>query len=300
MTKTINEKLKALKQEYSVELLDRTRAGQSKQLSDFLENHLKGNATVLLDEKINKLQQRLEQDIFVISSYGGAKTRLDESHACSAVKASSVLVGAKLQEKCKILDNHLKYQRLIFDELQSITEETIHRKYALVEAQMWNQYYKELISAQQSVPAFDDTFLDEEDGDCCDIIDDLKQEEEIQEMLKITYASIKNVEELRLRDEMDKLSSALQKELDEFIADVDNELELVFKNIDSVSLASQHITARNFEASEIISQIDEVNADLKGLSDQLESGLVISSVSASISNMHIPLLVCHGKDTAFR
>lgn len=273
MTKIVASKQhQALKQEYSTELLERTRAGQSRQLSEFLDNHLKGNATVLLEEKIGQLEQKLERDISDISCFGGVKRAIQE-YSSRGPESGPI---SRLQAKCKILNNHLDYQRMVFEELDLITQQSIHRKYTVVEASLWNQYYQELSEAKQSEPAFDDTFLDEEEGedDHLEIVEELKLEEEIQEMLKITYTTIKNIEELQLKNEMEKISSVLQEKLDIYIADVDKELELVFKHIDSVSQLSLDASARNAEAFEIISQIERINIDLDALSGQLEGGLV--------------------------
>lgn len=271
MTKTIAELNQSLESQYSAELLERSVNSKRKQLHDMLENQLHGNIKVLIDEKIAKMEQKLDSAISVslVQLAGGAAF----VYEASEIHKSGKVLDMRLKEIKSASENVLlllETREVVAKELTALNTQIAHRLYASFEASVWKEYYQDLSCLQSDQDLdYDDDLVDDDD------LGSLRVEEEVQELLNDTHSSIIQVEHKKLILKLCTVDSVFEEMVTACIKKLDAELDITFKQIDIVSNLSADSRKRNKESMKTLLHVEQLNTSLSDLSNDLQEGLTI-------------------------
>ena len=271
-------KLKDLKSEFSVELLDRMKGAQSRALQDLLETHLQENLKVLISEKMEKLEKLISLEISQVTV---AATIGSVPESESVPNSKSQANSSALNEYQKDLTNYLKK---IYEEIHSMLEirttaifelEQLHlqkakRIFASFEAELWTEYYQELSEARKNQTAFDDALVDSSEDD----LPCLELEDEVQSMLKSTQKNIEEIERLKVKKSIFEVDNVFREKIREFISGLDGALENLFNQLDIISQVSAEASQKRKRASQVIIQVEGIKNYLESLTSEFTIGLV--------------------------
>ena len=278
-------KLKDLKSEFSVELLDRMKGAQSRALQDLLETHLQENLKVLISEKMEKLEKLISLEISQVTV---AATIGSLAATIGSVPESESVPNSKSQANSSALNEYQKdltnYLKKIYEEIHSMLEirttaifdlEQLHlqkakRIFASFEAELWTEYYQELSEARKNQTAFDDALVDSSEDD----LPCLELEDEVQSMLKSTQKNIEEIERLKVKKSIFEVDNVFREKIREFISGLDGALENLFNQLDIISQVSAEASQKRKRASQVIIQVEGIKNYLESLTSEFTIGLV--------------------------